>query len=132
MLGSGQMAPLAVMMMLTLITAPVLVLFSGAGVTVPYGRFAAVAAVWCGVAPGGLYVVFLPHGPQAKVVRRAVVLVAAGFVIALAQRLMIGVDWTLLLVFMAMFIGQPCCRNCRRRCRAFSTGWRACQLRTLA
>ncbi|SUG34127.1 membrane protein [Salmonella enterica subsp. arizonae] len=58
---SGQMAPLAVMMMLD-VTAPVLVLFSGQGVTVSYwNAFAAVAAPSGVELPGIICRFFLPR-----------------------------------------------------------------------
>ena len=50
----------------------------------------------------GLYIVFL-FALELKYEVAGVLLVAAGFVV-LARRVLVSVDWTLLLVFMVMFI----------------------------
>ncbi|EAR2625883.1 anion transporter [Salmonella enterica] len=98
---SGQMAPLAVMMMLTLLLLcwfcfPGRALQYHTGTRSPQWQ---PRLVWSCLA---LYVVFLT-ALELRQELWGLVLVAAGFIV-MARRVIVSVDWTLLLVFMAMFI----------------------------
>lgn len=97
---SGQMAPLAVMMMLTLL---LLCWFCFPGRALQY-HTGTRSPQWqpCLVELPALYVVFLT-ALELRQELWGLVLVAAGFIV-LARRVIVSVDWTLLLVFMAMFI----------------------------
>lgn len=96
-----QMAPLALVMMLSLLAVcwfafPDKKLQYHSGTTGPQWQ---PRLVWSCL---GLYIVFL-FALELKYELAGVLLVAAGFVV-LARRVLVSVDWTLLLVFMAMFI----------------------------
>ncbi|HCC0889671.1 TPA: anion transporter [Salmonella enterica] len=98
---SGQMAPLAGMLMLTLLLLcwccfPGRTLQYHTGTRSPQWQ---PRLVWSCLA---LYVVFL-IALELRQELWGLIVVAAGFM-ALARRVIISVDWTLLLVFMAMFI----------------------------
>lgn len=98
---SWQMAPLAVVMMLTLL-ALCLVCFPNktlqyhAGTQTPDWK---PRLVWSCL---GLYIVFLT-ALELKQELCGLAIVAAGFIV-LARHVMLRVDWTLLLIFIAMFI----------------------------
>ncbi|MGU0044381.1 SLC13 family permease [Escherichia coli] len=82
--------------------APVLVLFPWKGAAIPYGGANTGVETAAGVELSGLYIVFLT-ALEFKQELWGLVIVAAGFAL-LARRVVLSVDWTLLLVFMAMFI----------------------------
>ncbi len=83
-----------------------LVLFPWKGAAIPYGGVQTPEwkprLVWSCL---GLYIVFLT-ALEFKQELWGLVIVAAGFAL-LARRVVLSVDWTLLLVFMAMFIDVP-------------------------
>lgn len=96
-----QMLPLAVAMMLTLLVLcwfcfPAKALQYHTGTRSPDWQ---PRLVWCCL---GLYIVFLT-ALELKQELWGLAIVAAGFLV-LARRVVLSVDWTLLLVFMAMFI----------------------------
>ena len=80
-------------------------------------------AVWPG-AVSRLYIVFL-FALELKYELAGVLLVAAGFVVP-ARRVLVSVDWTLLLVFMAMFIDVHLLSSFRCFCRTFCTASARC------
>ncbi|QMI04654.1 anion transporter [Citrobacter sp. RHB25-C09] len=97
----GQMAPLAAVMMLTLLILcwccfPNKPLEYHTGTQTPVWQ---PRLVWSCL---GLYIVFLT-ALELKQELVGLAIVAAGFLL-LARRVVVSVDWTLLLVFMAMFI----------------------------
>ncbi|VYU67220.1 anion transporter [Metakosakonia massiliensis] len=97
----GQMAPLALAMMATLLALcwfvfPNKTLNYHSGVKSPEWQ---PRLVWCCL---GFYLVFLT-ALELKQELWGLALVAAGFLL-LARRVVLSVDWTLLLVFMLMFI----------------------------
>ena len=98
---SGQMAPLAAVMILTLgvmcwFAFPAKPLHYHSGTSVPQSK---PRLAWSCLALYVLFVVAL----DLKQELWGALLVAGGFLL-LARRVLISVDWTLLLVFMAMFI----------------------------
>lgn len=96
----AQMAPLAGAMMVTLLALCWCCFPKGAAI--PYGAQTPEwkpRLVWSCL---GLYIVFLT-ALELKQELWGLVIVAAGFAL-LARRVVLSVDWTLLLVFMAMFI----------------------------
>lgn len=96
----AQMAPLAGAMMLTLLLLCWCCFRRGAAI--PYGAQTPEwkpRLVWSCL---GLYIVFLT-ALEFKQELWGLVIVAVGFAL-LARRVVLSVDWTLLLVFMAMFI----------------------------
>ncbi|HCT7630647.1 TPA: anion transporter [Citrobacter koseri] len=96
-----QMAPLAAVMMLTLLVLCGLC-FPGKALQYHTGTRAPEwqpRLVW---SCSGLYIVFLT-ALELKQELWGLAIVAAGFIV-LARRVVLSVDWTLLLVFMAMFI----------------------------
>ncbi len=94
-----------------------LVLFPRKGAAIPYGVQTPEwkpRLVWSCL---GLYIVFLT-ALELKQELWGLVIVAAGFAL-LARRVVLSVDWTLLLVFMAMFIDVHLLTNCQF-CRVLS------------
>lgn len=98
---TAQMAPLALLMMISLLAVcwfafPNKALHYHSGTPAPQWQ---PRLVWSCL---GLYLLFLT-ALELKLELAGALLVAAGFLL-LARRVLVSVDWTLLLVFMAMFI----------------------------